>query len=98
MVVRFAGPRLLGLGDNTMDTYVDAGLQFPGGNVVNVAARGAAAGYGKRVSRLVGTDAAAHGSGRRWRREGVDLAQCRFVQGANARRVSCARGRPIFSA
>lgn len=30
-------PRLLGLGDNTIDTYVSAGLQFPGGNAVNVA-------------------------------------------------------------
>ena len=29
--------RILGLGDNTIDTYVDAGLQFPGGNAVNVA-------------------------------------------------------------
>ena len=32
-----ATPRILGLGDNTVDTYVDAGLQFPGGNAVNVA-------------------------------------------------------------
>jgi fructoselysine 6-kinase len=31
-------PRILGLGDNTIDTYVSAGLQFPGGNAVNVAA------------------------------------------------------------
>jgi len=29
--------RVLGLGDNTVDTYVDRHLQFPGGNAVNVA-------------------------------------------------------------
>ena len=31
-------PRILGIGDNTIDTYVSAGLQLPGGNAVNVAA------------------------------------------------------------
>ena len=30
---------ILGLGDNTVDTYVDLGRQFPGGNAVNVASR-----------------------------------------------------------
>ena len=29
--------RLLGIGDNTIDIYVDRGVQFPGGNAVNVA-------------------------------------------------------------
>ena len=29
--------RVLGIGDNTVDIYVDHGLQFPGGNAVNVA-------------------------------------------------------------
>ena len=28
--------RVLGIGDNTVDIYVDHGLQFPGGNAVNV--------------------------------------------------------------
>ncbi len=41
--------RLLGLGDNTVDTYVDQGTQYPGGNAVNVAVfahrLGLAAGY-----------------------------------------------------
>jgi len=44
--------RLLGLGDNTVDTYVDQGWQYPGGNAVNVAvlARRLGARYG--LSRL----------------------------------------------
>ncbi len=29
--------RVLGIGDNTVDIYVDHGIQFPGGNAVNVA-------------------------------------------------------------
>ncbi|MCB1453133.1 MAG: sugar kinase [Rhizobiaceae bacterium] len=29
--------RVLGIGDNTVDIYVDQGVQFPGGNAVNVA-------------------------------------------------------------
>lgn len=29
--------RILGIGDNTVDIYVDQGVQFPGGNAVNVA-------------------------------------------------------------
>ena len=30
--------RILGLGDNTIDTYVDTCIQYSGGNAVNVAA------------------------------------------------------------
>lgn len=41
--------RILGIGDNTVDIYVDRGVQFPGGNAVNVAVHarrlGADAGY-----------------------------------------------------
>ncbi len=29
--------RLLGLGDNTVDIYIDRRVDFPGGNAVNVA-------------------------------------------------------------
>ena len=29
--------RVLGIGDNTVDIYVDQDVQFPGGNAVNVA-------------------------------------------------------------
>jgi fructoselysine 6-kinase len=77
--------RLLGLGDNTVDTYVDRGLQFPGGNAVNVAvlARrlGAQAGY----LGCIGTDAAGMLLIDALRQEGVDTAQCRVLPGGNAR-------------
>jgi fructoselysine 6-kinase len=41
--------RVLGIGDNTVDIYIDEDMQFPGGNAVNVAVqarrRGASASY-----------------------------------------------------
>ena len=77
--------RLLGLGDNTVDTYVDRGLQFPGGNAVNVAvlARrlGAEAGY----LGCIGSDEAGMLVCSALRAEKVDTARCRVCAGANAR-------------
>ena len=31
-------PRIIGIGDNTVDTYIHLRKKFPGGNAVNVAA------------------------------------------------------------
>jgi fructoselysine 6-kinase len=80
-----AAPRILGLGDNTVDTYVDAGLQFPGGNAVNVAVlarrRGAAASY----VGCLGDDAAGTLIHDALRKEGVDVSRVRRIAGANAR-------------
>src|SRR5882762_4267185 len=79
------GPRILGLGDNTVDTYVDAGLQFPGGNAVNVAVlarrRGAQASY----LGCLGDDEAGALIHAALQQEGIDLARCRRIAGANAR-------------
>lgn len=77
-------PTLLGIGDNTVDVYIDRGWMFPGGNVVNVAAMaarlGATAAYigclsYDRYGTLV-YDALAE--------EGVDLSHCRRAEGQNA--------------
>ena len=76
--------RLLGLGDNTVDIYVDREIMFPGGNAVNVAAvarrLGAETGYlgclGNDVfGRLLHDSLAA---------EKVDLTRCRRLDGENA--------------
>ncbi len=76
---------VLGLGDNTVDTYVDAGQQFPGGNAVNVAVfagrLGARAGY----LGCVGDDAAGRLLLAALAGEGVDTSHCRIRPGANAR-------------
>lgn len=77
--------RLLGLGDNTVDTYVDRGLQFPGGNAVNVAVMAhrldAEAGY----LGCLGSDEAGRLIVDALRREGVDTSRCRLLAGDNAR-------------
>lgn len=77
--------RVLGLGDNTIDTYTDACMQYPGGNAVNVAVMcrrlGAQAGY----LGCVGEDAGGALLLEALRAEGVDVARVRMRQGANAR-------------
>jgi len=81
-----ASPRILGLGDNTVDTYVDAGRQFPGGNAVNVAVlarrRGAQASY----LGCLGDDEAGALIHAALQKEGIELGRCRRIAGgANAR-------------
>lgn len=76
--------RILGLGDNTIDTYVDRGQQFPGGNAVNVAVMthrlGADSHYlgclGRNGGELILSALAA---------EGVGTERCRKRVGENAR-------------
>ncbi len=56
-------PSLLGLGDNTIDSYVDLSRQFPGGNAVNVAVLAAC--HGARAAYLgcIGNDDAGDAAG-----------------------------------
>jgi fructoselysine 6-kinase len=75
---------LICVGDNTVDTYIDQELQFPGGNAVNVAAFAARQGA---CCAYLGTTAA----DRRGRlilsaleTEGVDLSHCRVCPGETA--------------
>lgn len=77
--------RLLGLGDNTVDTYVDRGLQFPGGNAVNVAVQARRLGAGAGYLGCLGSDEAGMLLGDALRLEGVDTARCRIRPGPNAR-------------
>jgi len=77
--------RLLGLGDNTVDTYVDRGLQFPGGNAVNVAVQARRLGAETGYLGCLGSDQAGKLLSDALRQEGVDTARCRIRPGANAR-------------
>lgn len=77
--------KLLGLGDNTVDTYVDRGLQFPGGNAVNVAVQARRLGAETGYLGCLGSDEAGKLLGDALRQEGVDTARCRIRPGANAR-------------
>ncbi|MCB9993520.1 MAG: sugar kinase [Hyphomicrobiaceae bacterium] len=81
--MRGRAPSVLGIGDNTVDVYVDKGWMFPGGNAVNVAAMsgrlGAFAGYigclsSDRYGSLVYEALS---------QEKVDLSRCRRADGPN---------------
>jgi fructoselysine 6-kinase len=79
------GERLLCLGDNVVDIYVDEQVMFPGGNAVNVAVHatrllGHPAGY----IGAVGTDGAGQLVLRSLQTEGLDLDLVRVVEGPNA--------------
>lgn len=75
---------VLGVGDNSVDVYLDKGAMFPGGNAVNVAVMagrlGARAAYLGCLARdhfgdlIYGALA----------EEGLDLGHCRRVDGENA--------------
>jgi fructoselysine 6-kinase len=77
--------RLLGLGDNTVDTYVDRGLQFPGGNAVNVAVQARRLGAETGYLGCLGSDEAAMLLVDALRTERVDITRCRVRPGPNAR-------------
>lgn len=77
--------KLLGLGDNTVDTYVDRGLQFPGGNAVNVAVQARRLGAKTGYLGCLGSDEAGSILGDALRHEGVDTTRCRIRPGSNAR-------------
>lgn len=87
--------RIIGIGDNTVDLYVDKGWQFPGGNAVNVpvlSRRLGASDLG--VSRAIAVEASylgCLGSDERGRlmldslrAEGIDASRCRVIDGPNS--------------
>ncbi len=76
--------RVLGLGDNTIDTYVDAGVQYPGGNAVNVAAMTARLGATSAYLGCVGNDDGGTLVRSALVAEGVDISRVRIRPGANA--------------
>ncbi len=85
-----AVPRLLGLGDNTIDTYVSAGLEFPGGNAVNVAALARRCGAVASYLGCWGDDAGGALLRAALVAEGVDLAHVREIAGGETARARIA--------
>lgn len=73
-----------GVGDNVVDCYIDAGLMFPGGNTVNVAAF--AARFGARAAYLgqVAADPAGDTIASGLHAEGVDVSRLRRAEGRTA--------------
>jgi fructoselysine 6-kinase len=77
--------RILGLGDNTVDTYVDRAQQFPGGNAVNVAVMTHRLGADSHYLGCVGTDPGGALILSALAAEGVGTERCRRREGENAR-------------
>lgn len=76
-------PRLIGVGDNTVDTYTHLRMRFPGGNALNVAVL--AQRYGAQAAYLgwLGKDERGELILNALRQEGLDVSHCRVVEGAS---------------
>lgn len=90
MSVAAEPPRLLGLGDNTIDTYVSAGLQFPGGNAVNVAVMARRLGLRASYLGCWGDDEGGRILDEALAAEGVDLSHVRRIPGGETARARIA--------
>lgn len=77
--------RLLGLGDNTVDTYVDHGEQYPGGNALNVAVLARRLGAEAAYLGCFGSDEGGDILRVALAAEQVDISRCRHRSGENAR-------------
>ena len=71
--------RLIGVGDNTLDTYTHIRTQFPGGNALNVAVLAGRCGADTAYIGAIGDDC-----GGKWilnvRKEGVDVTHCKILK------------------
>ena len=75
---------LIGVGDNTVDTYVHQGMRYPGGNAVNVAVLARQYGHPAAYLGVLGSDANGALLRASLQAEGVDSSHCRTVDGPNA--------------
>lgn len=76
--------RLLAVGDNVVDRYLDEGVMYPGGNAVNVAVHARRCGAAAAYVGAVGTDLAGRAVHDALIAEGVDTSLLRVVNGPNA--------------
>jgi fructoselysine 6-kinase len=71
--------RLIGVGDNTTDTYIDKKIMFPGGNALNVAALAKRLGCDTAYIGWVGEDDRGELIISALNEEGVDTTHCRMI-------------------
>lgn len=92
-------PRLLTVGDNVVDRYVDLGFMYPGGNAVNVAVHARRVGAESAYLGVLGTDGAGRAVLQALQAEDVDTSLIRVVDGPNASAdVRVVDGNRIFGA
>lgn len=73
--------RIIGVGDNTVDTYTHIRTRFPGGNAVNVAVLAHRYGAETAYLGIVGKDAEGSMILDSLRKEGVDISHCKELEG-----------------
>lgn len=73
--------RLIGVGDNTVDTYIHLKQRFPGGNALNVAVLAKRYGADTAYLGCVGKDERGMLILEALRQEGVDISHCRVIEG-----------------
>jgi fructoselysine 6-kinase len=91
--------RVIGVGDNTVDKYLDLGMMFPGGNAVNVAVLAHRYGHPASYVGWLGDDERGRLILNALQGEGVDTSCCRVVNGSTAYNdVSLVDGDRVFGA
>lgn len=75
--------RILGIGDNTVDIYVDRGARFPGGNAVNVAVLARRLGADTGYLGCLGRDLHGELLLTALKAEKVDISHLRLIDGPN---------------
>lgn len=73
--------RIIGVGDNTVDTYLHRRMRFPGGNAVNVAVHARRLGAESAYLGAVGDDEKGRLIFSALRAENVEITRCRAVPG-----------------
>jgi fructoselysine 6-kinase len=76
-------PRLLGIGDSTVDIYLSEGMQYPGGNTVNVAVQAARCGVAAGWLGCLGNDMLGRLVWDALVAEGIDVSRVRRLDGPN---------------
>ena len=75
---------VIGIGDNTVDRYVDQGIMYPGGNTVNVVVHASRLGHSAAYIGCLAKDDAGTLIHESLITEGVDVSRCRLLDGENA--------------
>lgn len=89
--------RILGIGDNVVDQYLDQGLMYPGGNALNVPVLARRFGAEAAYIGVLGNDRAGQHIHACLRKEGVDVSRVQLVARPNRyARVTLVQGDRVF--
>lgn len=75
--------KVIGVGDNVVDHYLDTNIIYPGGNALNFAVFAKKAGYEAAYLGTFGTDLAGQHVANVLKKLGIDISRCRNAAGEN---------------